>query len=155
MARAAIPPLLSSPSIIRATIVLVPSYLLHPHCRQPPHRHPHRHRARRVVLYNFPLSVPLRVALTIHEARQSSRRILLAIFHAAGILIDIVLVASYLLSSTPPASSPPSSLTSYSPRLTRYCPCGWHPHWYPLHCCRSHCVVSHPANCLWYCHTER
>jgi len=40
----------------------------------------------------------------------SARRILLAIIHAAGIfltaiLIDIVLAASYLLSSTPPASS--------------------------------------------------
>jgi len=67
-------------------------------------------------LYNFPLFVPLRAALTIHKACRSSRRVFLAIIHAAGILIDIVLVASYLLSSTPPASSPPSSLTSYSSR---------------------------------------
>jgi len=47
-----------------------------------------------------------------------TRPILLAIIHAAGILtailIDIVLIASYLLSSTPPASSLPSSLASYS-----------------------------------------
>jgi len=64
--------------------------------------------------------------LTIHETRRSSRRVLLAIIHAAGIVIDIVLVASYLLSSTPPASSPPSSLTSYSSRqivqLPTVCP---------------------------------
>jgi len=43
-----------------------------------------------------------------HLHRHRTRRVLLAIIHAAGILIDIVLVASHLLSSTPPASSPPS-----------------------------------------------
>ena len=116
-ARAAIPPLFSSPFIVRATIALVASYLLssmlpasssapssstlyssrrivqlptvchcescadkltklvdllaasylhHRPCRRHlRHRHPHRHRTPRVVLYNFPLSVTVRAALTI------------------------------------------------------------------------------------------
>jgi len=72
-----------------------------------------QHRTRRVVLYNFPPSVALRTALTIsrsssifsrrltcyhpsrrHPHQHRTRRVLLAIIHAAGILIDIVLVAS-------------------------------------------------------------
>ena len=115
-ARAAIPPLFSSPFIVRATIALVASYLLsstlpasssspssstlyssrrivqlptvchcesyannltklvdllatsylhHRPCRRHLHRHRHRHCTYRIVLYNFPLSVPLRAALTI------------------------------------------------------------------------------------------
>jgi len=72
-------------------------------------RHPHRHFTCCVVLYNFPLSVPLRAVLKIHEACRSSRCILLAIIHATGIvtaiLIDIVLIASYSLLSLQPASS--------------------------------------------------
>ena len=91
------------------------------------HRHPHRYRTRRVVLYNFPLSVPSRAALTI--SRSSSIFSPRLTFIHTAILIDIVLAASYLRSSTPPSSS----LTSDSSRLTRWCPCGRHPHWYPLH----------------------
>jgi len=30
----------------------------YPRCRHPLHRHPHRHRTRRVVLHNFPLTFP-------------------------------------------------------------------------------------------------
>jgi len=51
-----------------------------------------------------------------HPHRHHTCHILLTIIQTANILIDIVLVTSYLLSSTPPASSPPSSLTSYSSR---------------------------------------
>jgi len=188
VALAAIPHLLSSPFIIRATIVLIPSYLLsstlpatslppcsstscsscrivqlptvcrsescannliklvdlldtsyllsstppassstsyssrltcyHPR-RQHPHRYPHRHR---------------------------TRCVLLAIIHAAGILIDIVLVSSYALSSMPPASSS----TSYSSRLTCYHPRRRHPHRHP-HRHRTHCVllaIIHAASIL-------
>jgi len=88
------------------------SYLSHLTCYHPCRQHPHRYCTRRVVLNNFPLSVALRAALTIYEARRSSHRVLLAVIYAAGILIDIVLVTSYLLSSMPPASS----LTLYSSR---------------------------------------
>jgi len=139
---------------------VLPSYsshltCYHPCCRQPPHHHPDRYRAHHVVLYNFPLSVPLRPALTIHEALRSSRHVLLAIIHAAGILIDIILIASYLLSSTPPALTSYSlrrivqlptvcpsesyannsrSSSIFSPRLTCYHPRRWHPHRHRTRC---------------------
>jgi len=76
----------------RSSSTVSPRLICYRPCRHP-HRHPHRHR---------------------------TRRVLFAIIHAAGIHtsipIDIVLVASYLLSSTLLASSPPSSSTSYSSR---------------------------------------
>jgi len=55
----------------------LPADTLHLACNYPRRRYPHRHR---------------------------TRRVLLDIIHAAGILIDIVLVASFLISSTPPES---------------------------------------------------
>ena len=129
-------------TISRSSSIFSPRLTCYHPRRRPPHRHP-------------------------------TRRVLLAIIHAAGILKDIVLVASYLLSSTPPASSS----TSYSSRPTCYHPRRRHPHRHP-HCHRTrrallvivlaagiligilfidvaHCVVSHPANCLCYCHAER
>ena len=89
-------------------------------------------------------TVPVRAALTIHEARRSSRHVLFAIIFAAGIdtaiLIDIVLATSYLLSSLPPASSLPSSLTSYLSHITCYHQCCQHPHCHPHRHC-THRVV--------------
>jgi len=248
MALAAIPPLLSSPFIIRTTIVLIPSYLLsstlpaissppssstlcsslrivqlptvcrsescannlmklvdlletsyllsstlaassstsyssrltcyHPRS-QHPHRHPHRHRTRCILLaiihtagilidivlvssYALSSMPPVSSSTSYssrltcyhqrrrhphrHPHRHRTRCVLLAIIHAAGILIDIVLVASYVLSSMPPASSS----TSYSSRLTCYHPRRRHPHRHP-HRHRTRCVlpaIIHTAGIL-------
>jgi len=54
-----------------------------------------------------------------HPHRHRTRRLLLHIIHAGGILIDIELVASFPISSRAPASSwtsNPSPLSSYHPR---------------------------------------
>jgi len=50
-------------------IALDASYLLSSSLRQTLHHHPHRHRTRRVVLYNFPLSVARRAVLTISRSK--------------------------------------------------------------------------------------
>ena len=142
MPRAAIPPLFSSPFIIR------PSHstrltCYHSRGRQPLHHHPHRRR---------------------------TRRVLTDVINAAGIVIDIALVASYLMPSTPPASSSTSyssrrivlynfplsvtwramltisrSTSIFSPRLIRDCSCRrHHPHRHP-HRRRTHRVVPMPS----------
>ena len=117
-----------------------------------PCQHPHCHRSRRVVLYNFPLSVTWRAALTIsrstsiflprlirdypcrrhhphrHPHRHRTRRVVsyCTISHchwescANNLTKQVDLFAtSYSRLSLPPASSsPPSSSTSYSSRPT-------------------------------------
>jgi len=178
MALAAIPPLLSSPFILRATIVLVPSYLLSstlPANSSPPSSSTSCSSRRIVQLptvcrsescannltklvdlldASYLLSCTLPASSSIsyssrltcyhprrrhphrHPHRHHTRCVLLAIIHAASILIDIVLVASYVLSSMPPASSS----TSYSSRLTCYHPRRRHPHRHP-HRHRTRCVL--------------
>jgi len=111
-------------------------------CRRHPRRHPHRHRTRRVLLDNY----------------------------AASILIDIVLVASYLTSSKPPVSSSTSyslcrivqlpavsvplraaltisrSSMIFSPHLFRDSPCRRHPRRHPhRHRTRHVLLDNHPA----------
>ena len=150
-------------------IALDASYLLSSTLRQNLHRHPHRHRTRRVASYctsshchlescanNLTKNVHLLAAsysrLSLRPVSSSppssskpySSRPTDAI-HAAGILIDIVLIVSYCttshchlesctnnltkhvdllaasfsrLSLRPASSSPPSSSTSYSSRPT-------------------------------------
>jgi len=103
---AAIPPLLSSPFIIHAIIVLVPSYLL----------------SSMLLATSSPPS---------SSSSCSSRRIVQlptvcwsdSCTNNLTKLVDL-LDASYLLSSTLPASSS----TSYLSRLTCYHPPCWHPH---------------------------
>jgi len=51
-------------NLMKLVDLLAASYLLSS-SRWHPHRHRHRHCTYRIVLYNFPLSVPLRAALTI------------------------------------------------------------------------------------------
>ena len=115
--------------------------------RRHPHRYPHRHR---------------------------TRRVLLDIIHAAGILIDIVLVASYLTSSTLLVSSSTSYLLRrivqlptvsvplraaltisqsspiISPCLIRNRPSHWHPHRCPHRhrTCRVLLDIIHAASIL-------
>jgi len=96
----------------------------HPRCLHQPHRHPHQYRTCRVLLdvihaagilfsstsyssrriVQLP-TVPVRAALTIHEARRSSRRVIFAIVLAAGsltaILTDLVLIASRRIEQLP------------------------------------------------------
>jgi len=67
-----------------------------------------------IVLYNFPLSVTRRAALKSHEACRSSRRLLFAIVIATGILINIVLVASYC--TTSPCICPSESCANHVPK---------------------------------------
>jgi len=85
----------------------------HPHRPRPhrprPHRpRPHRPRIRRVILYNFPLCIPLEshanhvtklaiILVTSYSPPHSSHRVLLAIVLAAGILIDLVLIDLVLI----------------------------------------------------------
>jgi len=179
-ARAASPPLFSSTyfhHIIRATSALLAS-CYHPHCMHQPHRHPHLYLTRRVLLdvihaarilfsstsylsrriVQLP-SVPVREALTIHEARRPSRRIIFAIVFAAGsltvIFIDIVLVASYCTTSHCPCDSCANnsrSLLIFLPHHICYCPCRRQPHRHPhrhcTHCIALYCTTSHcPCEC--------
>jgi len=95
-------------------------------CRQHPHHHPYRHCTYCIVLYNLPLSVPLRAALTMSQSSSIFRPrliyyrtccrhpcrhphcthcVLLVIVLAARILIgihfiDVVLIASCLIQQT-------------------------------------------------------
>jgi len=66
---------------------------------RPRRRYPHRDRTRRVVLYNFPLSLPLRAALTMSRSSP---------------------IYSPRLTRYPTRRV---YLPSYSSPLTRYCPC--------------------------------
>ena len=131
-------PLFSSTFIILVTIGRLESYLLSstvPASTSPPSSSI-SYSLRRIV--QLP-TVPERATVTIHEARRSSCLVLFAIILPNGILtailIDIVLVGSYLMSSTPPAfSSPTSSSTSFPSSLTCYRPrrrhAHQHPHWH-------------------------
>jgi len=83
--------------------------------------HPHSLRTPHCVLYNFPVSVALRAALTLSQSSPSyslrltcnyTHHVLLAIILTAGTLIDIILAVSYPLWFSLPAPS----LTSYSSR---------------------------------------
>ena len=110
-------------AIHHTPIALDASYLLSSTLRQTLHRHLHRHRTRRVAAYCTTSHCLSHVELRYqsHEARRSFRRVLLAIvlaagiiltsvltsyssrptdaIHAAGILIDIVRVASHRIAA--------------------------------------------------------
>jgi len=124
MAWAAIPPLVSSPFIIRATIALVPSYLLSstlPATSSPP---------------SSSTSCSLRPIVQLPTVCRSE-----SCANHLTKLVDL-LAASYFLSSTPPTSSS----ISYLSRLTCYHPRRRHSH---RHC--THCIllaITHTAGIL-------
>jgi len=166
--------------IIHATSTLLAS-CYHSHTLNQPHHHPHQYRTHRILLdvihaasilfsstsyssrriVQLP-SVPVRAALTIHEARCSSHRIIFAILLAASslaaILIDIVLIAPYCTTSHCPceccANNSRSSLI-FSPLHICYYPCCQQPHRHPhrhrtchtaLYCTTSNCPCEYYAN---------
>jgi len=93
-------PLRAVLTISGSSLTFSPGFIRNRPCRKHPDRHPHRHRTRRFLLDNHVAGILIDIVLVASYLTTS----------AAGILIDIVLVASYLTSSTPPVSSS----TSYS-----------------------------------------